>query len=144
MSTPLLDVNVLIALVRSDHVSHKSVARWFQRLDGRRWATCPLTEAGFVRIITNPRFLHQPPEVREAIDMLRALAELRGHQFWTMDAGFAEAVEALEDRLFGHQQVTDAYLLALSIRNRGRLATLDRATKTLAASEFQRHIELIE
>ena len=30
------------------------------------------------------------------------------------------------ERLLGHRQVTDAHLLSLAIRHRGRLATFDR------------------
>ncbi|HXM66877.1 MAG TPA: hypothetical protein VN911_09115 [Candidatus Acidoferrum sp.] len=32
----------------------------------------------------------------------------------------------LKKPIHGHQQVTDAYLVALALRNRGKLATLDR------------------
>jgi predicted nucleic acid-binding protein len=34
--------------------------------------------------------------------------------------------------LTGHQQITDAYLIALAIHNRGKLATLDRGIAQLA------------
>jgi uncharacterized protein len=139
----LLDVNVLISLVREDHSAHRVVKRWFQHLNGRHWATCPLTEAGFVRIIANPRFLQRPPEVTEAIDMLQALTNLPGHQFWTIEVSFGEAVANLQDRLFGHQQVTDAYLLGLAVKKKGKLATLDRAVKDLAGTEFEQHLEIV-
>jgi toxin-antitoxin system PIN domain toxin len=144
VSGSLLDVNVLIALVREDHTAHRVVRRWFQRLNGRPWATCAITEAGFVRIISNPRFLERPPELSEALDMLGALTKLPGHAFWTMDVGIADAVENLQDRLFGHQQVTDAYLLGLAIRKKGKLVTLDRAVKNLAGAQFDRFLEVIE
>ncbi len=144
MSGALLDVNVLIALVREDHASHRVVRRWFQRLNGRRWATCAITEAGFVRIISNPRFLERPPELSEALDMLRELTKLPGHEFWAMDVNIGDAVENLQDRLFGHQQVTDAYLLGLAIRKKGKLATLDRAVKDLAGIRFEHCLEIIE
>ncbi len=143
MSGLLLDVNVLIALVREDHSAHRAVKHWFQHLSGRHWATCALTEAGFVRIIANPRFLQKPPEVTEAIDMLQALTNLPGHQFWSMDLAFSEAVESFQDRLFGHQQVTDAYLLGLAVSKRGKVVTLDRAVKSLAATEFEQYLEIL-
>jgi toxin-antitoxin system PIN domain toxin len=144
VSGSLLDVNVLIALVREDHAAHQVVRRWFQRLNRRPWSTCAITEAGFVRIISNPRFLEHPPELSEALDMLGALTTLPGHQFWAMDVGMADTVENLQDRLFGHQQVTDAYLLGLAIRKKGKLVTLDRAVKNLAGVEFGRHLEIVE
>ena len=143
MSGLLLDVNVLIALVREDHSAHRVVKRWFQHLNGRHWATCALTEAGFVRIIANPRFLQRPPEVIEAIDMLQALTNIPGHHFWTMDVTFGAAVEKLQERLFGHQQVTDAYLLGLAASKKGKLATLDHGIRNLAGTEFEHYLEII-
>jgi uncharacterized protein len=140
----LLDVNVLIALVRADHVAHKAAKRWFQQLGGGRWATCALTEAGFVRIITNPRFLDSPPEVGEALDMLQLMTRLPGHQFWTMDLSFLEAVAPVQEKLFGHQQVTDAYLLGLAIKKHGKLATFDRGVSRLVDTELRRYLEVIE
>lgn len=143
MSGFLLDVNVLIALVREDHAAHKLTKRWFQRLGKQSWATCPLTQAGFVRVAANPKFLEHSLQVDEAIDMLDALTSLPGHQFWTMNVAFADAVADLQERLFGHQQVTDAYLLGLVIKKKGKLATLDRAIASLAGDEFARHLEII-
>lgn len=139
----LLDVNILIALAREDHVAHKTVRQWFQRAGSRSWATCALTQAGFVRVIANPRFLEQPPNMSEAIDMLRALTALPGHRFWPIEITFVKAAMALEKNLFGHQQVTDTYLLGLAIQNRGKLATLDKGIADLAGIELARHVEII-
>ncbi len=143
MTTFLLDVNLLIALARQDHTAHQTVKRWFQRVGGKSWATCALTEAAFVRIVSNPRFLEHCPDLSEAIDMLRALTSLRGHQFWTLDITFADAVQPIESRLFGHQQVTDAYLLGLAVRKRGAIATLDAGIKALAGREFDGSVEIV-
>jgi predicted nucleic acid-binding protein len=51
----LLDVNVLVAFFDPDHVHHDLAHDWFagQRRSG--WATCAITESGFVRVISNPR-----------------------------------------------------------------------------------------
>jgi toxin-antitoxin system PIN domain toxin len=140
----LLDVNALIALVREDHVAHKRTKHWFQHSAARNWATCTLTQAGFVRIISNPRFLEHAPDISEALDMLRVITELPGHRFWAADVNFIEAVEPIQERLFGHQQVTDAYLLGLTVKKKGKLATLDRAVKMLAGSELNQYLEIIE
>jgi hypothetical protein len=140
----LLDVNVLIALVREDHVAHKHTKQWFQRCGARSWATCSLTQAGFVRIISNPKFLEHAPHISEAVDMLRVLTKLPGHRFWTMDVNFIEAIEPVEERLFGHQQVTDAYLLGLAIKKKGKLATFDRGLKILAGGALNPYLEIIE
>jgi len=49
----------------------------------------------------------------------------------------------MEEKLFGHQQVTDAYLLGLAIRKKGKLATLDRGILTLAGAELSNNLEII-
>jgi toxin-antitoxin system PIN domain toxin len=139
----LLDVNVLIGLADEDHTSHGKVKRWFRGATDLRWATCPLTEAGFVRVVANPAY--QVPAVRldEALAMLAALKALPGHAFWPIEFGFEEAVAPFAERFFGHQQVSDVYLLALSVRKRGKLVTLDRGVAFLAGEEFADHVLLL-
>ena len=39
-----MDVNVLIALLDSDHVSHTQTASWFAQNAQKGWASCPLTQ----------------------------------------------------------------------------------------------------
>jgi toxin-antitoxin system PIN domain toxin len=140
----LLDVNVLIALLRQDHVSHRIVKQWFQRTGARDFVTCPLTEASFVRIVSNPKFSHPSLDISEAMEMLRIVTKLPGHCFWAMDAGFLDAVGPFTERLFGHQQVTDAHLLGMAVKKKGKLVTLDRAIKALAGAEFSNHVLLLE
>ena len=132
----LLDVNVLIALVRPKHEKHERVMRWFRTTGGKHWATCPFTEAGFVRIVSNPKFTAQSVDVTEALQLLSELTAMPGRQFWPIDTTFAEAVKPFEERFFGHQQVTDLYLLSLASRHKGALATTDRAMASLAGTEF--------
>ena len=71
VSASLLDVNVLIASVDEGHVAYKTVHAWLRESAGRHWATCPLTQAGFVRIISNRRFHEQAVNVAEAFELLR-------------------------------------------------------------------------
>ncbi len=144
MSPFLLDVNVLIALLHQDHVSHKTAKHWFQQTGARDWVTCPLTEASFVRIVSNPKFSEPALDISEALEMLRIATNLSGHRFWAMDVGFLDAVEPFTERLFGHQQVSDAYLLGMAVKKKGRLVTLDRAIKALAGSKFRDHVLLLE
>ena len=142
--TFLLDVNALIALVHANHVSHLRVKRWFQKVGAEQWATCPLTEASFVRIVSNPKFSEHSIEIGEAMQMLGILWNLPGHQFWTMELSFNDAVSPVVERLFGHQQVTDAYLLGMAIKKNGRLVTLDKAIKTLAGTDYGAHVLVLE
>lgn len=128
----LLDTNVLIALFWPSHTRHGLVVNWFARHRDKGWATCPITEAGFVRIVSNPAFSRDAVLPREAAELLAANTAARDHHFWPDELSFADAVAFAGTRLVGHQQVTDAYLLGLAIRRGGLLATLDEHLGTLA------------
>ena len=75
--------------------------------------------------------------------MIADIARRPGHRFWPMDITLAEAVHPFHERLYGHRQVTDAYLLGLAIKNKGRLVTLDRGVEALAGSEFARYLTVL-
>jgi predicted nucleic acid-binding protein len=91
------------------------------------WATCPFTQAAFVRIISNPAFSPDAVTPPEAMSVLSSNLAHRFHRFCRVDLRFSEAVEDFRDGLVGHRQVTDAYLLGLAVHNNGKLAALDRA-----------------
>ena len=128
--TYLLDVNVLVSLSWPDHVAHAVVRRWFARNSSKGWATCPLVQAGFVRITSNPSFSSRCLSVQEATEGLRASLASRDHQFWPDSMSWPEAVPILGMPIGGRQRVTDVYLVALAIRHRGKLATLDKAIES--------------
>ncbi|MGQ0619539.1 MAG: TA system VapC family ribonuclease toxin [Panacagrimonas sp.] len=127
----LLDVNVIVAIAWSEHVHHAPARRWLLGRKGKRWASCPFTECGFLRITANAKRTGAIADLAEAVESLRSLRNFVGHQFWTDDLSPVEA--PLFAHLRGHRQVTDAYLLMLAARNGGRLATFDRGIKTMAA-----------
>ena len=129
----LLDTNVLIALLWPSHAQHDLAVKWFTRRRGKGWATCPLTEAGFVRIVSNPAFSRDAVTPREAVGVLAANTAAKDHAFWPDDLPFAEAIAFAGTRLVGHQQVTDAYLLGLALRRGGVLSTLDERIAALTA-----------
>ena len=122
----LLDTNLLIALLWPSHERHALALKWFTRHRAKGWATCPITQAGFVRIVSNPAFSRDAVQPREAIHVLSANTAAKDHAFWPDQLSFAEAVAFAGVRLMGHQQVADAYLLGLAIRRGGVLATLDQ------------------
>jgi len=134
VSGVLLDVNVLIAYAWPAHSAHERVTRWFARHAEQGWATCPFTQAAFVRILSNPAFSPDALTTADAISLLATNVGHPTHRFWTNDVGFVEAVRPFRDRIIGHQQITDAYLLGLAIRKKGRFATLDRSVLALLAS----------
>lgn len=135
MTGYLLDTNLLIALLWPSHEHHRVAVQWFARHRRKGWATCPLTQAGFVRIVSNPAFSRDAVRPREAAQVLSANTEAGDHQFWPDEWPFAEVVAYAGVRLIGHQQVTDAYLLGLAIRRGGVLATLDAGIESLVEAK---------
>jgi toxin-antitoxin system PIN domain toxin len=145
MNGYLLDTNVLIALLWPSHTQHAAALRWFVKHRNRKWVTCPLTEAAFVRIVSNPAFSRDAVTPAEAIGLLAANTAAADHVFWPADLRISDAVAPSGPRLVGHQHVTDAYLLAVATRRGGMLATLDQGVTALAApkSPERRAIEVI-
>lgn len=128
----LLDVNVLVALAWPNHVHHRAAQAWFGDEGKRRFATCPVTQSGFVRVSSNRRAIADAVTPREACAILRQIAALPGHVFWADDVDLASSDHIAWERLGGHAQVTDAHLLAIALRHGGKLATFDRELRHLA------------
>jgi uncharacterized protein len=145
MTAFLLDVNVLIALGWRAHPDHVRVLSWFAKQSVKGWATCPFTQAAFVRIVSNPAFSVYAASPREALQLLSFNLKHPKHQFWADDLTLDEALSRFTDKITGHQQVTDAYLLGLAIRKKGRFATLDRSVLALLPAGAPGHdaVELI-
>jgi toxin-antitoxin system PIN domain toxin len=131
----LLDVNVLIALLWPPHEAHARAQRWFAQNARHGWATCAMTQAGFVRIVSNPIFSRRAVSPRDALEVLSASLQHPAHHFWTEDIGVTEALAHFGRRLLGHQQITDAYLFGLAIQKKGRLATLDASLSSLLSEQ---------
>jgi uncharacterized protein len=139
----LLDVNVLIALLWPDHEFHGRAQRWFHQNANQGWATCAMTQAAFVRVVSNPTFSHHTVSTEDTVEVLHGSLRHPAHRFWTEDIGLAEALSYLDRSLVGHQQITDAYLLGLTIHKKGRLATLDRGLASLIAKPNDAIVTLI-
>jgi toxin-antitoxin system PIN domain toxin len=130
----LLDVNVLVALAWPNHVHHTQAHRWFSARMPHGWATCSIVELGFVRVSSNARAVPAAVSPQEAAALLQRITALPGHQFWADDVRFAEAPEVARSRVIGHQQVTDAHLVALAVRRGGCVATFDRGVRAFVAA----------
>ena len=105
--------------------------------------TCALTEAAFVRIVSNPAFSSRAVSPLEAMELLRENLNHPGHRYWRDDHGFLKTVSAVAKGIRGHRQVTDAYLLGLALRHEGRLVTIDRGIVALAPKSAVGTIEII-
>lgn len=138
MTRALLDVNVLIALLDSDHVDHERVRRWVDAEIRHGWASCAITQNGFVRIISQPRYPSPVPPA-QAIGKLARAAATDYHEFWPCSVSLLDEDLIDYGRLHGHRQVTDAYLLALATANGGRFATLDQSIPLSAVRHATAH-----
>ena len=141
--TFLLDVNLLTALVDASHVSHDAAHAWFAREGRRKWATCPITENGLVRIIANPKYPNALATPADALALLGRLVGLPGHVFWPDDISLVETAMFDPAKILTVGQITDSYLLALAAAKGGKLATLDRRLSVLTVNEGGRSLLLV-
>lgn len=143
MKTALLDVNVLIALLWPAHEHHEAAHRWFGARAHGGWATCPLTELGFVRLVSNPAFSRDALEPRQATTLLAENLDHARHEFWSDNLGAPAALSLFAVPFQSHRQVTDGYLIALAKRHKGTLATFDRGLRALAGEALHAHVEYL-
>lgn len=141
----LLDVNILLALVWPTHPYHHAAERWFAHHAKQGWATCPITQAGFVRVLASPAFSPHAPTAEQARQELEEDIRHPAHHFWPDSLPLGEALGVLGIELEGHRQVTDAYLLALAIHNKGKFVTLDKSVPALLPTDGSRraHLEIL-
>jgi toxin-antitoxin system PIN domain toxin len=122
----LLDVNVLIALLDPDHVSHAAAMTWFSDNAQHGWASCPITQNGCIRILSHPGYPNSVPP-RVVIERLAEATASEVHEFWPDDVCLLDGRTADATRIHGPRQLTDLYLLALAVRHDGKLVTFDKS-----------------
>ena len=124
----LLDANLLIALATPDHSAHTRAVRWFRSTP--RFATCPITQGALIRFHLR---LAVEPSMAKAKQLLTRISALPSHEFWNDDLDYSH----LPDKgIIGHNQVTDAYLVALAAAHGGLLATMDEALAAIHPHAF--------
>ena len=139
----LLDINVLIALLDPDHVSHVTAIQWFSLHATDGWASCPLTQNGCMRIMSHPNYPNPLP-VSRIRDRLFEAASGSLHMFWPDDVSLLNAGVADSRRIHGPRQITDLYLLALAVRHKGSFVTFDASIATSAVHGFEKsHLVVI-
>lgn len=139
----LLDVNVLLALFDEDHVNHRLARDWLVDRAETGWASCPITENGFIRIISQPSYPNAVGAV-EAIAMLAAARLPQTHAFWPADVSLVDASTVDPSRVLGPKQVTDLYLLALAVAHGGRFVTFDdRVPLAAVPAAERRHLVVL-
>jgi len=139
----LLDINVIIALVDPWHVFHVAATEWMVSNSIGRWATCPLTENGFLRVFGHPQYKNGPGSPAAALPFLQQMYASPGHTFWRLDLSFVtgRVFESLEG--IGPSQITDLYLLGLAAKRGGRFSTFDTRVKPDAVPHREKYLEVI-
>ena len=124
----LLDINVLIALLDSDHALHERAREWFGRNASRGWASCPMTQNGCVRVMAHPGYANALP-IAPVMERLREATRSAYHEFWADDVSLLDPRVADASRIHRPRQLTDFYLLALA--EIVECARRERATESL-------------
>ena len=137
----LLDVNALMALAWPNHQFHSAVLARLQRRPVPRWATCALTQLGFVRLSSNPKIVEVRKTPAEAIDLLADLTGDQQHVYLETLPALPQTASVFR-HLLGHQQVTDAYLIGVAEANGATLLTLDR--RMVPPGTTRAHVEVIK
>jgi len=115
---------------------------WFSDVRTEGWATCPLTEVGFVRVSSNVKVIPDARPPAQVMALLERMREVDRHTFWADDVSPVDRDAIAFERVVGYRQVTDAHLLSLAIRRGGRMATFDRGVPELLPDDPDR-VELI-
>ncbi len=140
----LLDINVLIALMDEQHIHHRLAQVWLEKHIDRGWASCPLTQNGVIRIMSQPSYPNplSPAAVAERLAEASATA---WHQFWPDAISLLDAKLLNWEAVLGSRQITDCYLLALAVHHRGRFVSFDRRVNRGAVpSAAGEHLAIIE
>ncbi len=120
----LLDVNVLIALLDSDHTSHGVAMNWFAQHAREGWASCPITQNGCIRIMSNQGYPNALP-VQAVMKRLADACKDDVHTFWSDEISLLNPDIVDSTRIHSPRQLTDIYLLALAGENEAKFVTCD-------------------
>jgi uncharacterized protein len=120
----LYDVNVLIALLDPYHLKHDRALAWHVAHGGDGWASCPITQNGLVRIMSQTKYSN-PQTTRDMLEVVSEFANDSAHEFWQDSISIADPTFVDANVPLTPSMLTDVYLLALAVKNQGRLITLD-------------------
>lgn len=139
----LLDVNVLIALLDAGHLHNRLANEWLTRELASGWASCPLTQNGCLRILSQPAYPGAQPVALVAERLAEAMTHA-SHMFWPDSLSLLDRSLINWPNLTGHRQVTDVYLLALAVKQGGRFVTFDaRISLATVANARPEHLVLL-
>lgn len=133
----LLDTSVLIALLDVNHVHHRLASAW---LTGHHagWASCPITLNGCVRILSQPQYPNRLT-MQAVVNGLTQAMQHPMHRFWADSINPLDATHVRWEQVLRPVDITDAYLLALAVKEGGCLATFDQKISLTWVSQAQPH-----
>ena len=129
----LLDVNVLIALLDASHIHHRQVTDWLEKNINFGWASCPITQNGCIRILSQPSYPNSISAAKVAERLTEATQD-QSHEFWPDAISILQLGKLEWDKVLSSRHITDVYLLALAIRQSGCFVTLDQGVPLNAVS----------
>lgn len=127
----ILDVNILLVLSDPEHEHYVRTQTWYSQNAISGWASCPLTQNGFLRIRSQSRYV-RPRPLAACFSRLSEWVSQSDHEFWPDDLSLLDSVHIDHSRILSQRHLTDIYLLALAVKHGGRLATLDRGVPLAA------------
>ena len=138
-------VNVLVALFDPAHVHHEIAHEWFSGARHRAWATCPLTQSGFLRVVANPSYPNRRLSVAEAAYYLNQLIanHAETHHFFRDDTSLLDSSRFDLGAISGHRQVADLHLVGICARFKARLVTLDKGISALTNALVRDSAEIL-
>jgi toxin-antitoxin system PIN domain toxin len=134
----LFDLNVLISLFEEQHVHYLKAHYWWEQNLSLGWASCPLTQNGFLRVLSQPSY-QIPVPLPKALQYLSDVTKREDHTFWPDDLSLLDDNRINHERILGPKQLTDIYLLALAVKHGGRLVTFDRRIPIAAVRGAKSH-----
>ena len=140
----LLDINLWIALLDDAH-THSARANAFIEKRAIKIATCPLVENGVIRVLNLPNYaMRGAVGIDQVRQQLKHATTVLDHEFWPDDVSMLDDKRVNFSKIFGHNQITDAYLLALAVAHRGALVTFDqRIALTAVKGATQKHLVVL-
>ena len=119
--------------------------KWFRAHARQGWATCAVTQSAFVRVVLQPAFsgpVAAKISVRDAAELMLRNTHHAQHRFVNLDFDFAQVLAVCTGGLYGHRQITDAYLLTAAVKSGMRLLTFDAGISSLLATHAERQAHL--
>ena len=120
----LLHVNILIALFDAAHQRHDDAHHWMELNRKNGWATCPITQNGCIRIISQPGYSGQL-SIHDISNRLWNSTNVEDHHFFQDSISLCDPTKFHHTKIKSSKALTDLYLLGLAVENDARLVTFD-------------------